>query len=305
MVEEDENVDYPTDYPDQKSIGKNKETFFGLGQYLKELDKGPDSRAQNNPNNPGSGGSPAEYDYGYGSDGPAAEPTDGDYGYGSSEPSEYTLDEPLSDWRVPDAHIETPPANPLEDLLDIASREAELLRSEGIEMPRERIFRPPNSPRKNTVDYLKELAGSEAYGFQTAQRNFRREAHRELLNRRVQKTLARRTPEESRALAEARPDAPYSRAINPDVVYDKEVRSFNDFDENIFHMNPRSKMYVCAAPGCSKEFPSLSRIKRHYIIHTSIKPFKCLNKQCNRTFSRKDNMLQHYRVHCPYSQFGS
>lgn len=78
-------------------------------------------------------------------------------------------------------------------------------------------------------------------------------------------------------------------------------KSFNDFDEEIFKFDLDCKMYICPWNGCDKTFPSLSRIKRHYIIHTDIKPFKCLNPGCDRRFSRKDNMLQHYRVHCPFA----
>ncbi|ORD94855.1 Z561 [Enterospora canceri] len=82
----------------------------------------------------------------------------------------------------------------------------------------------------------------------------------------------------------------------------ENVKSFNDFDEKIFEMDETRGMFVCPVSGCEKEFPSLSRIKRHYIIHTDIKPFKCKNKDCDRRFSRKDNMLQHYRTHCPYTK---
>jgi len=96
-------------------------------------------------------------------------------------------------------------------------------------------------------------------------------------------------------------------------IYEKEdgkeedqanFKSFNDFDEDIFKLDMESKLYICPWNGCDKSFPSLSRIKRHYIIHTDIKPFKCLNQGCNRRFSRKDNMLQHYRVHCPFASHG-
>lgn len=79
------------------------------------------------------------------------------------------------------------------------------------------------------------------------------------------------------------------------------IKTFNDFNESIFKMD-ESGIFRCPVPECAKEFPSLSRIKRHYIIHTDIKPFKCKNKECERRFSRKDNMLQHYRMHCPYTR---
>lgn len=88
---------------------------------------------------------------------------------------------------------------------------------------------------------------------------------------------------------------------NESELVEMEKDILNEFDESIFHYNSETKMYACPWEGCGKAFPSLSRIKRHYIIHTKLKPFKCLNKGCNRRFSRKDNMLQHYRVHCPFA----
>ena len=89
--------------------------------------------------------------------------------------------------------------------------------------------------------------------------------------------------------------------IDPPIGTDN-LKSFNDFDESIFVLDEKRQTYICPVPECGKEFPSLSRIKRHYIIHTDLKPFKCKNKECNRRFSRKDNMLQHYRMHCPYTK---
>lgn len=62
------------------------------------------------------------------------------------------------------------------------------------------------------------------------------------------------------------------------------------------------KMYLCPKRDCGKTFPSLSRVRRHYIVHTGEKPYKCLNTDCRKTFSRKDNMLQHYRNHCYLSR---
>lgn len=98
-----------------------------------------------------------------------------------------------------------------------------------------------------------------------------------------------------RRIEKVRPEGALNDAEN------EEFKSFNDFDEGIFKFDMKEKHFSCPWEGCDKKFPSLSRIKRHYIIHTDIKPFKCLNPGCNRRFSRKDNMLQHYRVHCPYA----
>ncbi|KAI5185255.1 hypothetical protein NEHOM01_0713 [Nematocida homosporus] len=62
------------------------------------------------------------------------------------------------------------------------------------------------------------------------------------------------------------------------------------------------KVFKCTFHGCKKVFPSLSRMRRHYIIHTGVKPFKCLNSECPKSFSRRDNMIQHYKGHCLFSK---
>lgn len=96
---------------------------------------------------------------------------------------------------------------------------------------------------------------------------------------------------------------PRSNIIKIDTPGDKDkLKSFNDFQEDLFQMDEETKTFICPVPECGKDFPSLSRIKRHYIIHTDIKPFVCKNKECDKRFSRKDNMLQHYRMHCPYTR---
>lgn len=56
-------------------------------------------------------------------------------------------------------------------------------------------------------------------------------------------------------------------------------------------------IYTCTHPGCTKHFPSRSRLKRHTAVHGGLKPFKCIHEGCERTFSRRDNMMQHYRMH--------
>lgn len=78
------------------------------------------------------------------------------------------------------------------------------------------------------------------------------------------------------------------------------IESFADFSDSMFGYKIRDqvKVFQCADPQCNVELPSLSRIKRHYLVHTNIKPFKCLSSKCTKRFSRKDNMLQHFRTHC-------
>ena len=62
------------------------------------------------------------------------------------------------------------------------------------------------------------------------------------------------------------------------------------------------KYYVCNDPKCDKKFPTLSRVRRHAVVHSGIRPYECLNAGCNKRFSRKDNMLQHHRNHCNMSK---
>lgn len=56
-------------------------------------------------------------------------------------------------------------------------------------------------------------------------------------------------------------------------------------------------IFACSHPGCTKQFPSRSRLKRHVAVHQGLKPFKCIHQGCERSFSRRDNMMQHYRAH--------
>lgn len=72
-------------------------------------------------------------------------------------------------------------------------------------------------------------------------------------------------------------------------------------DENFpYTFEKGERVYSCPQQQCPKTFPSLSRIRRHYIIHTGFKPYTCMSIGCGKSFSRKDNMLQHFKNHCQY-----
>lgn len=83
------------------------------------------------------------------------------------------------------------------------------------------------------------------------------------------------------------------------------IKKYGDIPESTFTTgwNDGVLVYICPEENCGKFFPSISRAKRHYIIHTEAKPYKCPNFGCNKRFSRKDNMNQHCRLHCKYAQY--
>lgn len=92
--------------------------------------------------------------------------------------------------------------------------------------------------------------------------------------------------------------------LNDEIEKIEKIESNHKDTRIIFQtiIENNEKFYICADADCNKKFPSLSRVRRHYIVHTGAKPYKCLNSECRKTFSRKDNMLQHYRNHCYLSR---
>lgn len=212
-----------------------------------------------------------------------------------------------NDWSIPNARVDSRrlKGSLLDDLVQLACQEAEQM-DRNREKAEENIFNPPNSPKRNTFDYLKEIAYGEANKLDAMYQATRtRESPRKInYIAQAEQYANQRDIAQTYGSALAMPLQSPCNSSQETQGYTRTcpVKSFNDFDESIFVFNDKTGMYACPAEFCTKEFPSLSRIKRHFIIHTNIKPFRCRNKECGRTFSRKDNMLQHYRVHCPYSQ---
>lgn len=141
--------------------------------------------------------------------------------------------------------------------------------------------------QKRGLDYLVEVAESEL-------RRLEREGgslYRKIKIRDIETQSIREKRMMSDPVASSR-----SSRSNP-------IKNFSDIDDLLFGSieSDGNCMYICPEKDCGKMFPSLSRVKRHYIIHTGAKPFKCLNARCPKKFSRKDNMLQHYKTHCKFS----
>ena len=55
------------------------------------------------------------------------------------------------------------------------------------------------------------------------------------------------------------------------------------------------KQYICQAEGCGKRFLDNSKLKRHMLVHSGEKPYKC--ELCNKRFSLDFNLRTHLRIH--------
>ncbi|KAI5170607.1 hypothetical protein NEFER03_0066 [Nematocida sp. LUAm3] len=111
--------------------------------------------------------------------------------------------------------------------------------------------------------------------------------------------LANCAAKELRSISKTKNSAKYKENL------DQNDYSDLDQDDNIefpLVTIQGKQLYKCTFHGCKKAFPSLSRMRRHYIIHTGVKPFKCINAECPKSFSRRDNMIQHYKGHCVYTK---
>lgn len=62
---------------------------------------------------------------------------------------------------------------------------------------------------------------------------------------------------------------------------------------NIQHNRKPKKKHLC--PNCGREFPHSSALKRHLVIHSGKRPFKCFI--CGRGFTQDGNLKTHMKVH--------
>ncbi|KAL1785766.1 zinc finger protein 770 [Sigmodon hispidus] len=72
---------------------------------------------------------------------------------------------------------------------------------------------------------------------------------------------------------------------------------FSDSGENTGHK-------MCPCDKCEKVFPSISKLQRHYLIHTGQRPFGC--NVCGKSFRQSAHLKRHKLTHIekiPYSSF--
>lgn len=60
-------------------------------------------------------------------------------------------------------------------------------------------------------------------------------------------------------------------------------------------MTHGERQYICPVDGCGKRFLDNSKLKRHQLVHTGEKPFKC--ELCGKCFSLDFNLRTHLRTH--------
>ncbi|WUR04089.1 zinc finger C2H2 domain-containing protein [Vairimorpha necatrix] len=167
---------------------------------------------------------------------------------------------------------------------------------------------------KTGLDYLKEIA--DQISFESKKKLYKEKSFspENSITQKIRKLKEDKMNKSNHNIKENSSEVPKNKT-NRELIQNKKpkkegemdeisenetIKCFADFSDSMFSTR-KSKgetMFCCADADCNVELPSMSRIKRHYLVHTDLKPFKCLSKKCTKKFSRKDNMLQHYRMHC-------
>jgi Zinc finger, C2H2 type len=84
--------------------------------------------------------------------------------------------------------------------------------------------------------------------------------------------------------------------INKNIDTSPDIPLKNDRNSEILGKKDKSDIrFICSVDSCKKGFHDKSKLKRHMLIHTGAKPFRCL--LCSKCFSLDFNLKTHIRIH--------
>jgi len=94
-------------------------------------------------------------------------------------------------------------------------------------------------------------------------------------------------------------------SYNPHRYSDEPDDSQPQRQENLCNQttNKRMQVFQCPFPGCGKIFRYKSEKERHYIRHSSERPYICSVPSCNKSFETSDALKAHSQIHNEKIQF--
>ncbi|XP_040613881.1 zinc finger protein 42-like [Mesocricetus auratus] len=93
--------------------------------------------------------------------------------------------------------------------------------------------------------------------------------------------------------------APSSMQECPQTGCRKKLRNKTALRKHMLVNGPRP--HVCAE--CGKAFVESSKLKRHLLVHSGEKPFRCTFEGCGKCFSLDFNLRTHIRIHTGEKRF--
>ncbi|XP_045641817.1 zinc finger protein 42 homolog [Ursus americanus] len=111
-------------------------------------------------------------------------------------------------------------------------------------------------------------------------------------------------PKQSTEFARKKPtkDKEYEapeRIVCPHSGCPKKLKNRASLRKHLLVHGPRD--HVCAE--CGKAFNESSKLKRHFLVHTGEKPFRCTFEGCGKRFSLDYNLRTHVRIHTGEKRF--
>ena len=81
----------------------------------------------------------------------------------------------------------------------------------------------------------------------------------------------------------------------------------NDYWKVAYRINPITKrqntVYICAYPGCNREFKKKWNYTEHFKSHSHAKPFEC--PHCGKMFSQKGSLMKHIKTKSENGEYHS